>query len=204
MRQISKHFPVLTFTSLLALSSISAFAQTIENSVTTSYTSGWYGVGQSFTATLNGRVEAISVRPTEGSQEILQIYDNGYASGTPVLTQNVTLVPVAPNGFQKITLSTPLSVTAGAQYSFIVAGDPRIGYSTDYPGGQFTGISNAGSSVTQLAEHDLTFQVFEVAKPLAAATQAVPSMALLGPWGLASVLGIGGIAFYMSRRRKSL
>ena len=38
----------------------------------------------------------------------------------------------------------------------------------------------------------------------AAIPQPVPSMALFGPWGLASILGIGGIAFYISRRRKSL
>ena len=53
--------------------------------------------------------------------------------------------------------------------------------------------------VLGIVNTDLTLPVV-----VPAATQPVPSMALLGPWGLASVLGIGGIAFYMSRRRKSL
>ena len=54
-----------------------------------------------------------------------------------------------------------------------------------------------------LGEITITFTTAKL-NPALPTPQPVPSMALFGPWGLASILGIGGIAFYMSRRRKSL
>lgn len=162
--------------------------------------------GQSFVATLNGNVTAISVRVNVTTTATLRIYSGGQGSGivggvgTPIYTQAgnplIGSTILGPGGgYTTITLTTPLSVVAGGTYTFMIsAPNPfPVAMSSNvnaYPQG--TTIVNFGFAQPR----DMAFQIFEVATPAAAAPVAVPT---LQGWALLSLAAL--MAVLASRRR---
>lgn len=178
-----------------------ASAQTIvQNAADTSAGGGEPGFGQSFTATLTGTVTQIQVRPRSNATVTMHFY-NGPGSGTaasvgtPALSQTVNLVDTGndTSGFQTIVLSTPLPVTAGQQYAFVI--DQTIvpfalSLSNPYAGGSLlTGYNSPSGGVP----FDFAFTVTEVPAP-------VPTM---GEWMLIlfGLILAGGAALMVQNRR---
>lgn len=182
----------------------SASAQTISQPVDETTTLS-AGIGQSFTATLTGELRAISVSAGSGANRTLNLYAGDVGSGTttglgtPAYSQLVTLLftPVgAP--LQRINLTTPFPITAGAKYSFVFSAgtEMRHSLSDQYPGGRL---------LFEYADprpgFDLAFEVFEAVVPApAASVSSIPSSS---EWSLigASLLVLAGRSAGAQRRR---
>ncbi|QTN38522.1 HYR domain-containing protein [Cryomorphaceae bacterium] len=106
------------------------------------------GHGQSFTATTTGFLTSVRIKVNAAyTNRNVHFYAGGNGSGTlgsigtPLYTESgVNLVNSAGGTiWSEITLSTPLAVTAGQQYTFIIEGYTDIHYSwtNTYSGGQF-------------------------------------------------------------------
>lgn len=80
------------------------------------YETNIYNAGQSFQAGLSGNWTQLEVMSNYGSPQsgTLNIYSGEGNGGTLLLSQPISLV----NGANTITLSTPISITAGNQYTF--------------------------------------------------------------------------------------
>lgn len=112
------------------------FSQTITNYQSSFNAVISIGLGQSFTATLDGVITQIDVQPNiDRSNATLLIYATGNGSGildnpgTPDYEQSgVNLTHVNPGSadWNNITLSTPFPITAGQQYSFVIEGYNNI------------------------------------------------------------------------------
>ncbi|WP_298162223.1 IPTL-CTERM sorting domain-containing protein [Brevundimonas sp.] len=197
--------PVLVAVVALSLGwTAIASAQTIVQNVGDTSTSGGQpGFGQSFTATLTGTVTQIQVRPRSNATVTMHFYSGPGSGtdgsvGTPASSQTVNLVDTGSNtsGFQTIVLSTPLPVTAGQQYAFVI--DQTIvpfavSSSNPYAGGSMLGIYNSPFGGVN-GPFDLVFTVTEVA------AAPVPTMS---EW-MMILLGLmlaGGAALYIQRRQ---
>lgn len=174
-------------------------------------------VGQSFVATLNGQITAISVRSMNHVTATLRIYTGGQGSGisgavgTPAYLDPVIFdIPASvggvftpAGGFVTLTLTTPFSVTAGHTFTFLLASDSVINMAAQ-SGNPYT----PGRGITNFADpapfnFDAAFQIFEsvVAPPAPAATPA--AIPTLGEWALLGLMGLMAwlTARQMRRRR---
>ncbi|WGM31529.1 hypothetical protein [Brevundimonas sp. NIBR11] len=160
------------------------------------------GVGQSFTATLTGRITRIDFRSRSNVNTTMYIYNGSNGSGvngmvgTPVYQQAVTLTQSVDNntGFTTINLTTPFPVIAGQTYSVVFgAGNTAITFTNDYAGGTaLSGFTNQGGGWSCC---DAPFQVYEELNPVPVPTMTEWAMILFG-----TVLA-GGAALYIQRRR---
>jgi hypothetical protein len=125
------------------------------------------GHGQSFTATQSGVLTTVKILVNGNSTgRNIHFYNNGTGSGTawsigtPMYTEsNVSLTDSAGGViWSEINLSTPLTVVAGQQYSFIIEGNTDIYYSgSAYSGGQFLWGYDASSGCCSWG--DIAFQL---------------------------------------------
>lgn len=178
----------------LALACSSVGAQTINQPNDTSTLFGT-DIGQSFEATLTGEIVAISVSSRSARNANLYIYNGSAGSGTtsavgsPIYTQAVTLNASAQGVLQRIDLTTPLPVTSGSRYTFVISGFGGLGgvNADTYANGTVV-----ADYANQFAGLELSFAVFEqlVAPPAAATPAAIPSSST---WSL-----IGAGAFIMA------
>lgn len=163
----------LALAGLPALSAAQTISQPLDSS-------GGFSTapGQSFVATLTGRIVAVDVRANTAAPATLHFYTGGVGSGTPgamgapALSLPVTLINGGPSGpFSHLTLTTPFPVVAGQTYSFVVQGGVLLAANSDlYTGGN--AISNwAIASPTR----DLAFQIFEEASADLQVTQTASS-----------------------------
>ncbi len=174
-----------------ALACCGVAAQTINQPIETSSTTA-NNFGQSFRATLTGEVVAISVAPKLSKNANLYIYNGTAGSGTlntvgsPIYTQPITLTATPLGVMQHINLTTPLPVTSGSSYTFILSGAQNLG--TTNINSYANGTAIASFSVP-LPTFDLAFAVFEqLIAPAAPATPAsIPSSST---W---SLMGAGAL-----------
>lgn len=203
MRKL-KHLPAIAFAACALWSGVVA-AQTISQPTADSFL-GNPGVGQSFTATLNGTVTAIAVASQVGGTFPLYFYNSANGSGvsgsvgSPVLpAQTVTLPATASlaDPMTVITLTTPLPVSAGSTYSFVIGGSwqPHFSGSNVYAGGALI-FQNANI----FSFGDLRFQVYETAAATPVTATAIPSSS---EWALLTTsLLIAAAAFLQHRRTR--
>ena len=160
-------------------------------------------LGESFTATVTGTVTKIDYRGRQAVSTTLYLYNGANGSGTsgsvgtPAYQQAVNVADSGSNtsGFTTITLTTPFPVTAGQQYSFILAtGKGVITFANSYAGG--TALSNYVNGPSY-PNNDVAFQVYEVATPVV----TVPT---LSEWALIAMAGLfGASGLWWMRRRPS-
>ncbi|WP_422105428.1 BspA family leucine-rich repeat surface protein [Winogradskyella sp.] len=135
--------------------------------------------GQSFTATCNGTIKSIRVYTDEVTQAVngqLKFYNEVPFTGpdpnfTPINGTNGQTVSWSTSSsetMQTIVLSTPLAVTSGQDYTFIIEGTiGKVAYSIldsfddnslDYTGGFLFG-RQPNSFLTRYTDRDLKFEV---------------------------------------------
>lgn len=146
-------------------------------------------IGQSFTSPFNAEMTAISVRALfSNSQATLTIFATADGSGSSIYSQsNITLSAnfSATNPQQIIALDTPVSITAGQVYSFILSSPSGLilyhNMSDVYAGGAMIS-NNVVSPAT-----DLEFGIYgnQVTAIDVAAPRAIPTNT---QWGLMSIL----------------
>lgn len=146
-------------------------------------------IGQSFTSPFNAEMTAISVRALfSNSQATLTIFSTADGSGSPIYSQsNITLSAnfSATNPQQIIALDTPVSITAGQVYSFILSSPSGLilyhNMSDVYAGGAMIS-NNVVSPAT-----DLEFGIYgnQVTVIDVAAPRAIPTNT---QWGSMSIL----------------
>jgi hypothetical protein len=162
------------------------------------------GIGQSFTATVNGSVVSINVRSVSATPTTLYIYNGALGSGVPgavgapAYTQaGVVLTAVVGGGpFSNITLATPFPITAGSSYTFVLDAVGLVLYRAvnPYPGG--IAITNFA---TPQPAFDLAFEVQQAALS-AVGVRAVPT---LGQWAFIGLsLLVAGLGMLSVARRK--
>ena len=105
------------------------FSQTITNYQANPSASNSSGVGQSFTATLDGVLTQVDVQPDNNlTDATLLIYSSGNGSGlfggrgTPDYEQtgvNLSIAGYGPTDWHSVALSTPFPIIAGEQYTYI-------------------------------------------------------------------------------------
>lgn len=185
---------------LFTLAAGTASAQTISQPNGGFGAIGGTSMGQTFTATVTGKVTEIQVRPRTNVFTTVYFF-NGTGSGaadsnaSAVSSQAVTLVDQGSHaaGFQTIVLATPLPVVAGNVYAFAFAGSGQMSANMNaYAGGNT--LSNYNS---QDSSSDLAFTVTQVAAtPAAVPTMTEWAMILFG------MILAGGAALYIQRRRQ--
>ena len=110
------------------------------------------GAGQSFTASENFIWKVLEVQSCSGAQTgSLTIYD-GSGTGNPILlTQNITLI----DGINQIILDTPISCTAGHQYTF----STNLALSYSFGGDPYPGGVSYSGGAPFVADRDMYFKI---------------------------------------------
>lgn len=93
-----------------------------------------HNMGQSFTSIADGELVSVETKLVYSiSNATLKIYSGNSVTGTPIYQQSGVS---AGSGWQEITLSTPLSLNDGQQYTFqLTNASLRYNYSSVYSGG---------------------------------------------------------------------
>jgi hypothetical protein len=186
-------------------------AQTISQPVDDGSVGSIPSQGQSFVATLNGTMTDIGLRPSTTGTVTLFIYASGSGSGLGgvlagyIYRQDDILLTATTAGgpFRTFALATPVPVTAGQTYTFILNALGPMAYygstANPYPAGRV--VVNYGVPVPG---RDHAFQIFEVAPPPPAPPKpvAVPGLGAGAAAALAVLLACcGAFPGAGSRRR---
>lgn len=167
----------------------------VSNDQQTSPAYGNSGIGQSFISPIEGEMTAISVRPLLTKTATLLIFASADASGSPIYSQsNVSLIgtfsPTTPQ--QIIALDSPVSITAGQAYSFVLigAGGLILYHNTSDTFADGSLISYDGISYSVSTSTDLDFAIYgrQIAAPNIAEPQAIPTTSFGVLMGLLVVL----------------
>lgn len=105
------------------------------------------GHGQSFTAPISGYLTSISFKVQGNSSgRKIHFYNSGTGSGaawslgSPIYTENNVSFTHSSGGYYwtNVTLTTPIPVTAGSKYAFVIEGSSHVYYyNNQYSGGEF-------------------------------------------------------------------
>ncbi|MBF0456963.1 MAG: hypothetical protein HQK99_03610 [Nitrospirae bacterium] len=172
----------------------SAFGDcTISQTAHTAWTSNGTKDGQSFTATCTGNLTSILIYPQTTGASTLTIYSGqSVAGGDQLYTQAVNLTANQDN---TLTLSTPVSLTSGQQYTFTLTGS-KIWYSDGsvYAGGQlYDQVAGPGFVVGACCDAYFTAIITATTTTTAAPTTNAPLMTDVGSIIFALLAGLGGI-----------
>lgn len=197
--------PLTLLCGLVLFCSLQAQSIIVENNQQPFSGYGNRGIGQSFIAPIDGEMTAISVRSFTNSNVTLYVFDSADTSGTPIYSQSgINLIlssSTAPQ--QQINLDTPVPISAGQTYSFILIGSGGMmlysNNANDYADGMmlYYDGTNYGSSVGRDIEFAIYAQQSSTAAP--AAPRAIPSTS---SWALTVILLLM-IGTTLSLRRKS-